>query len=708
MTLLKHWPVVLTVGWVAIAYWLNREIQQAKRKLEEGAPSSLKREAVRRFANDRAAMLAAMGLFVIVYVCVLGPWFMEVAFGVTYESSREGFSNLPPAWFRWFDYAARDDRFAPWFHLFGTDDGGRDLFVRMLEGGRISISVGIIATIGAIVIGPAVGATAGYFGGWVDSGIMRTIDVIYALPFMVLVMVVMSLYGRSYSILIVAIGFTSWLTLARLTRNEVLSIKEMGFVEAAIATGTSTKKIIFQHIIPNTLGVVIVNATLSVPRVMLEEAFLSFVGFGIRPPRASWGVLLSEGAKDMRYSPWLLIGPASAMIVTLYCLSFFGEGGRKAFDPHAKGFTGRTRKGHTRRLVETALKVVLGNWLERWFAKDVATIPGSVPNDPANALEVGGLRVEFETGEGSVVHAVNDVSFNLKPGECLAIVGESGSGKSVLVRTLLQLVQASLVVAGTVLFRRKDILRASGKALREIRGGGLAMVFQDAMRALNPFLTVGYQLREAIKAHTGIKDRKVLDAMCVEALTQVGIPDPRERLKQFQHELSGGMKQRIVIALALVMKPEVIIADEPTTALDVTVQAQILALFGKLKRAGAAIIFITHDMGVVAEVADTVAVMYAGRIIEYGSVRAVLKTPRHPYTEGLLDSYPRLTGERRALKPIGGDPPDLRNLPKGCAFAARCPHVHDGCRGEIPGPRYFPVPAQTPLHTVHCVRKEAA
>lgn len=699
MTLLKHWPLVLTVGWVAIAYWLNREIQQAKKKLVEGEPSSLKREAIRRFANDRAAMVAAAGLFVIVYACVLGPWFMEATFGVTYESSREGFSNLPPAWFRWFDYAAKNDRFAPWIHLFGTDDGGRDLFVRMLEGGRISITVGIVATIGAIVIGPAVGATAGYLGGWVDAGIMRSIDVIYALPYMVLVMVIMSLYGRSIYILIGAIGFTSWLTLARLTRNEVLSIKEMGFVEAAIAAGTSTKKIIFKHIIPNTLGVVIVNATLSVPRVMLEEAFLSFVGFGIRPPRASWGVLLSEGAKDMRYSPWLLIGPACAMIVTLYCLSFVGEGGRKAFDPHAKGFKGRTRKSHTRRLVETALKAVLGNWLERW---------DSVPNDPTNVLEVGGLKVEFETGEGSVVHAVNDVSFKLKPGECLAIVGESGSGKSVLVRTLISLIQASLVVAGTVLFRKKDILRASGKALREIRGGGIAMVFQDAMRALNPFLTIGYQLREAIKAHTGVKDRKVLDAMCVEALTQVGIPDPEERLKQYQHELSGGMKQRIVIALALVMKPEVIIADEPTTALDVTVQAQILALFGKLKSAGAAIIFITHDVGVVAEVADTVAVMYAGRIVEYGSVRAVLKTPRHPYTEGLLNSYPRLTGKRVALKPIGGDPPDLRNLPKGCAFAARCPHVHDGCLGEIPGPRYFSDPAQTPRHRAHCVRKEEA
>jgi dipeptide transport system ATP-binding protein len=300
-------------------------------------------------------------------------------------------------------------------------------------------------------------------------------------------------------------------------------------------------------------------------------------------------------------------------------------------------------------------------------------------------LQVKDLQVSFST-YGGEVKAVRGVSFNLHKGETLAIVGESGCGKSVTAQSIMRLIPdpPGKIIGGEILFKGKDLIKLKEADLRKIRGANISMIFQDPMTALNPTLSIGEQIMEGIIQHNKISRVKA-KKIAIEMLTLVGIPDPEQRLKQYPHQFSGGMRQRIVIAMALVCQPDVLIADEPTTALDVTIQAQILELFRKIqKKTGVSIILITHDLGVVAQVADRIAVMYAGKIVELGSRREIFYQPQHPYTRGLLQSVPRLDIEREELVPIPGTPPDLFSPPVGCAFAARCPYVMEVCDKVYP------------------------
>jgi oligopeptide/dipeptide ABC transporter ATP-binding protein len=317
-------------------------------------------------------------------------------------------------------------------------------------------------------------------------------------------------------------------------------------------------------------------------------------------------------------------------------------------------------------------------------------------------LEVRDLRTAFFTDDG-VVGAVDGVSFALKDGKTLGIVGESGSGKSVTCLTLMGLNPKTARTSGEALFRGEGLLTASPKRLREIRGDEIAMIFQDPMTSLNPVHKIGNQLVEAILLH---KDVSKTDARAraLEALKEVGIPQAARRLDDYPHQFSGGMRQRVMIAMALVNDPAVLIADEPTTALDVTTQAQILNLMAKLQEDhGTAIIMITHDLGVVAEIADDIVVMYAARVVEYGVSDDLFEHPQHPYTWGLLGSLPRLSADVDRLVQIPGQPPSLLNPPRGCRFNPRCPHAFDRCRQE--DPRLMPV-SGAPDHLQACFLDE--
>ncbi|WP_427126841.1 ABC transporter ATP-binding protein [Priestia megaterium] len=313
-------------------------------------------------------------------------------------------------------------------------------------------------------------------------------------------------------------------------------------------------------------------------------------------------------------------------------------------------------------------------------------------------IQIQNLHVQFST-YGGRVQAVRGVSFDLHKGETLAIVGESGCGKSVTSQSIMRLIPTppGRITSGSILFKGQDLTKLSEKKMRDIRGADISMVFQDPMTALNPTLRVGEQIAENIMQHENISKEKAKEK-AFEMLELVGIPNPKERLKQYPHEFSGGMRQRIVIAMALVCNPEVLIADEPTTALDVTIQAQILELFKDIQqKTDVSIVLITHDLGVVAQVADRVAVMYAGKIVEIGTRRDIFYTPQHPYTKGLLRSVPRLDLYESELVPIAGSPPDLFAPPSGCSFAPRCPYVMEVCD------RMYP--ASTKLkesHQVHC------
>ncbi|EWG09517.1 ABC transporter ATP-binding protein [Cytobacillus firmus] len=300
-------------------------------------------------------------------------------------------------------------------------------------------------------------------------------------------------------------------------------------------------------------------------------------------------------------------------------------------------------------------------------------------------LEVKDLHVTFTT-YGGEVQAVRGVSFDLFKGETLAIVGESGCGKSVTSQSIMRLIPSppGRIADGAVLFKGKDLTKLKESEMRDIRGADISMIFQDPMTALNPTITIGEQIIEGIMQHETIS-RQDARKKALEMLNLVGIPNPSERLKHYPHQFSGGMRQRIVIAMALVCEPEVLIADEPTTALDVTIQAQILDLFKDIqKKTGVSIIIITHDLGVVAQVADRIAVMYAGKIVEAGERREIFYNPQHPYTKGLLNSVPRLDLDGADLVPIGGSPPDLFAPPAGCPFAARCGYAMEVCDRVYP------------------------
>ncbi len=298
-------------------------------------------------------------------------------------------------------------------------------------------------------------------------------------------------------------------------------------------------------------------------------------------------------------------------------------------------------------------------------------------------LDVADLRVQFRTDEGQV-QAVRGVSYQLHRGEVLGIVGESGSGKSVTALAIMGLLPGSASVSGSVRFAGTELLGAPDKALSRVRGRGISMIFQDPMTSLNPVYTVGYQVAEAIRAHQNVT-RSAAHTQAVELLEAVSLPHPAQRARSYPHELSGGMRQRVVIAIAMANRPEVIIADEPTTALDVTVQAQILEALRTAKvETGAALLLITHDLGVIAGQADRVLVMYAGRVVESGPVEEIFYAPRMPYTLGLLGSVPRLDERRQRLHPISGAPPSALTMPPGCPFAPRCPLAAAVCEAEEP------------------------
>lgn len=300
-------------------------------------------------------------------------------------------------------------------------------------------------------------------------------------------------------------------------------------------------------------------------------------------------------------------------------------------------------------------------------------------------LEIRDLKVEFRSGHESV-RAVNGISYSVKSGETFAIVGESGSGKTVSTMALMRLlaVPPAVIEASEISFRGQDLLKVPESEWRHISGNKIAMVFQDALAALNPVYSVGWQISEMFRIHRQM-DRAERERRTIELLTRVGIPEPRQRFHEYPHQLSGGMRQRAMIAMAIALKPDLLIADEPTTALDVTIQAQIMGLLKDLRdETGMSLVLITHDLGVVAETADRVAIMYAGRIMETGTIKDVLGSPIHPYTLGLLNSRPQANRRGQPLQPIYGSPPNLAHIPTGCAFHPRCQQADAACRALIP------------------------
>lgn len=558
-------------------------------------------------------------------------------------------------------------RFTPPFSegaLLGTDHLGRDLLSRLMWGTRLSLAVGFAAAFIAATIGAAIGIISGYYGGRTDNIIMRFVDVLMAFPYILLALAIVAALGPGLMNALIAVAAVNIPFFARNIRGITVGIAHKEFVDAARLAGLSDTKIILTEILPNVLPVIVIAMSTTVGWMILETAGLSFLGLGSQPPQADLGSMLGEARSALITNPHTSLVPGVMILIIVMAINLLGDGVRDALDP-------RLKSGALSRPLPATL-----------VARDRQ--PGGNADTTA-LLQLSQLETQFHIGP-RIYRAVGGVDLQIQPGECLGLIGESGSGKSVTALSIMGLVASppGKITGGSVYYRGEELVGAPYELLRSLRGRKVAYIFQDPLATLHPLYTVGDQLIEAVRVHRNVPKHEAR-AHAIELLKSVRIPNAEDRVDNFPHEMSGGMRQRVGIAMALANDPDVIIADEPTTALDVTVQAQILTLLDDLRRdRGVAILFITHDFGVVAQLCDRVAVMYAGRIVEQGTTDEILATPAHPYTRRLMACVPELGGGRRRLEAIPGLPPVVDKLPAGCAFADRCDKVRAACRkGEI-------------------------
>ena len=618
-------------------------------------------------------------------------------------------------------------RLAPLFsegHLLGTDALGRDMLSRLVWGTRVSLVVGFSASLIAALFGSAIGLVAGYAGGRTDQILMRFIDLMMAFPYILLALAIVAILGPGLINALYAIAIVNVPFFARNIRGITVGLARREFVDAARLSGKGPLRILWSDILPNVLPTIVITLSTTVGWMILETAGLSFLGLGAQPPQADLGSMLGDGRKVMFTAPTISLVPGLMIFLVVMSINLIGDGIRDALDPRLRSGalarpSFRTKVAKDRRVSENEggwepmpagagsgrhppLPAGISSTRGKIDETETSTPRGLPPcggdarqgrggsaSADSNAppvLDVRALRTDFHMGS-EIYHATGGVDLVIRPGECLGLVGESGSGKSVTAMSLMGLVPSppGIIAGGRVGFKGEDLTDASDKRIRELRGGAVSHVFQDPLATLHPLFSVGDQIVEAIRAHQPLSKADA-ETKARDLLALVRVPNPAQRMKALPHELSGGLRQRVSIAMALANDPELIIADEPTTALDVTVQAEVLRLLDDLRRErNTAVLFITHDFGVVSEIADRVAVMYAGRIVETGQTDEILARPAHPYTRMLIDCVPVMGEPERRLDAVPGRPPAVNRLPPGCAFADRCPRVENDCRqAEIP------------------------
>jgi peptide/nickel transport system permease protein len=570
-------------------------------------------------------------------------------------------------------------------HWLGTTQNGQDIFSQMLYGARVSMFVGVGSAVVSTFLSVLVGLLAGYLGGAADELLSLLANVFLVLPGLPLTIILAAYLPHSGSLgIIFVISITGWAWGARVLRAQTLSLRRRDFVEAARATGDRTSRIIMRDILPNQVAIIAASFLGTVTGAILTQAGLAFLGL-TDVTQWSWGTILywAQASSALLTGAWWWFVPAGLAIALLGTgLSLVNFGIDEFINPRLRQSgigTRKAAKGITKRRRVTRRR------------PPRVSRPAAAPFTPDSTyviLDVRNLKVDYRGDQGSTP-AVNDVTFTLRRGEVLGIAGESGSGKSTLAFAITRLHKPPATISGgRILYTRPDgtqadVLGLDDRQLRDFRWEELSIVFQSAMNALNPILRIGDQIADAIKAHRPGMSEVDRAKRVVELLRLVGIqPD---RVRAYPHELSGGMRQRAMIAIGLALDPEIIIMDEPTTALDVVIQRQIVEKIMELKdKLGFSVIFITHDLSLLIELSDTIVVMYGGRIVERAAAQDFYRDPRHPYSRGLLASFPTLSGPRRELAGIPGSPPDLRNPPAGCAFNPRCPLAFGACTEVVP------------------------
>ena len=535
-------------------------------------------------------------------------------------------------------------------YLFGADNLGRDMLSRMIYGSRISLTIGFVATAVSLLLAIILGGLAGYFGGKTDWIIMRGAEFFMLIPGLYLILFLRSILnskmdsGTAYMIITMILALVGWPGTARTLRGMIHSIKREEYVMNAQLEGIPSLVIIFKYIMPQITSLLIVSTTLSIPGFIMSETTLSYIGLGIADPAVSWGSMINREISTLsnlsRY-PWLLIPVFLLLIVTL-AFNFLGDALRDYYDPYHAVFPS------------------FKSWFKRNKKNDKNSFSKKIENaKPVNEdvlLSLQNVVVDFivqSTDGDKTVHAVRGISYDLKRGEILGIVGESGSGKSVSTTAIPGLLPKNAVFSGHIIFDGIDLSELSQKQLREYRGKKIGLIFQEPGRSFDPLQNIGNVFHEVFQNLTPDITKEESDLKAEKLLKEVGLPDPKKRLQNFPHQFSGGQLQRIGIALALAQGCSLLIADEPTTALDVTISMQIVGLLSELRKTrNLSILFISHDIDLVANISDRIVVMHNGIIEEQGEAKEVLEKPKAEYTKHLLSTRPQF-GQHYTIQRAG-------------------------------------------------------
>jgi peptide/nickel transport system permease protein len=572
-------------------------------------------------------------------------------------------------------------------HWMGQDSLGRDILSRLMYGARWSLAIGLGATGLALVAGALLGAIAATSRKAVDETLMRCLDVVMAFPGIALAAVLVAVFGGGITVLICAIAFLFTPPVARVVRANVLDQYGEDYVTAERVIGARTPHIVLKHVAINCAAPVLVFCTVQVAEAIVFEASLSFIGAGVRPPDPSWGSVIADG-KNMVLTGgwWATVFPGLLMLITVLSLNILSEGVSDAWAAPSAREVDVPEDDRLQAPEPGSGEIVQLPGLTE-AARRLRARARQLPRDGQPVLAVENLAIGFDQRHGGV-DIVDGIGFEVHRGEVLGLVGESGCGKSLTALAIMGLAPKGSRIRGQVRFGGRDLLAEPMRVRRRLLGHEMAMIYQDALSSLNPAMTIRAQLKQVVR-RGGRRGP-------AELLTMVGL-DPGRTLRSYPHELSGGQRQRVLIAMALSRDPKLIVADEPTTALDVTVQAQVIELLLRLREElGFALILVSHDLALVADVTDRVAVMYGGQIVEIGVTADLVEVPAHHYTRGLLGSVLSLESGQERMTQIRGVVPSPADFPAGCRFADRCPRASDVCRTTAP------VLTGTPAHTAAC------
>ena len=561
-------------------------------------------------------------------------------------------------------------------YLFGTDNAGRDILSRMLYGGQYSLVIGFGATAFALVLGSIIGAVAAVARKAVSEVIMRVLDVIMSIPGIALAAILVLILGNSVPAIIFSIGFMYTPQIARIVRANVVSEYGEDYVRAVIVSGARAPWILMKHVLRNCIAPIMVFTVTLVADAIIFEASLTFIGAGIAEPTPTWGNILSSARDGVLLGRWWqALFPGIAIMVTCLALNILSEGLTDAMAAAPSAPVSNENADSRREadlLVADPVRAYkeqaasLSRRLGALREVELARTDRRVPDYSVEPiLQVKNLSIGFP--RHGDVHVVDNVSFDVRPGQCMALVGESGCGKSITTKTIMNLLPDSARIEGQILYKGQDLLKLSKEEHRKLLGHELAMVYQDSLSSLNPSMLISEQMKQ-LTSRGGTRSAE-------ELLELVGL-DPKRTLESYPHELSGGQCQRVIIAMALTRNPSLVICDEPTTALDVTVQKQVIKLLNDLqKQLGFAMIFVSHDLALVAEVASEITVMYAGQVIESAPTKELLTNPVHEYTQGLLGAVLSIEAhDGSRLHQVPGSVPSPADFPKGDRFAPRSSH----------------------------------